>query len=141
METTTCCTGGCPMMNIHWLWYFIAVILVYALGAFWYSKLFSKKWMETFKVEMGSGKPPMGGFIITMGGQLLACLILGLVIFFLSQFCACTAFMVLLAFCLWQMASLNFQFSTNRKAYWWAVLIEVGYLFLSGLIFILFARL
>lgn len=136
MET---CSAFCSWFSqINWLWYGVSVALVYAIGALWYSVLFTKVWMRVFKIEMPQSVEK-SSVLFTMFFQLLATAILGLVMFLLSNVSCWLAVLVLIGFCGWHKASLKFQFA-KWKDFFTAAMIDVGYLFIAGLIFILFAK-
>ncbi len=123
--------------SIHWIWFVVATLVAYGAGAIWYSFLFSKTWMRVFKVEMPE-KPNTSNTVITMLMQLLVTALLGLVFFVLTKISPWLSWFVLIAFCGWQKGILKFQFA-DWKIYFQAAIVEVGYTFLVGVIFILFA--
>jgi hypothetical protein len=120
---------------INWIWFAVAVIVAYGIGAVWFGALFSKQWQKVFKVEME--EPTAASFIKTMGGQLLVTLLLCFVFFVLVKISVAVAVLALVGFCGWEKGMLNFQF-TKMKNYIMATLINVGYLFIVGVIAILF---
>jgi hypothetical protein len=127
---------GQAISEIKWLWFAIAAIIAYGIGAIWYSLLFSKAWVRVFKVEMG--QVTTGSFIRTMGGQLLGTALLGFVFFVLAKISVAIAILALIGFCGWEKSTLNFQFA-KLKDFMMATLIHVGYTFVAGIVFILFA--
>ncbi len=76
--------------------------------------------------------------IITMSAQLIVTALLGLIFFTLTGISAWLAVLVLVAFCGWQKGSLKFRY-VKWNEYFTAALIEAGFTFVAGLIFILFA--
>jgi hypothetical protein len=121
---------------INWWWFAAAAIVSFAVGAVWYSLFFAKAWVRVFKVEMGEVTP--GSFLRTMSLQFAANLALCLVFFVLTKLSAWIALMALWGFCAWEKGNLNFQFG-RMKDFIMAVIIRVGYTFVAGIIFILFA--
>ncbi len=122
---------------INWTWFIVAVVAVYALGAVWFSLIFPKMWAKIFKVEIPS-KPGKGNMILTMLMQLVATGLYGLLLFVLAGMSVWVAVAAVVVFCAWQKATLKFRhFSWGEFS--WAALIEAGYTFLSGVVFILFA--
>jgi hypothetical protein len=124
------------LSGINWWWFAVAVIVTFGVGALWYSKLFAKTWIRVFKVEMG--EVTTGSFLRTMSLQLAANLLFGLVFFILTHLCVWIALLTLVGFCGWEKGNLNFEFA-KIKDFILAVTIRVGYTFIAGLIFILFA--
>ncbi len=131
------CANVCGQIN--WLMYMIAVVAVYAVGAVWYSFLFSKAWMKVFKIDMPE-KPSAGNMVATMFFQLLATALFGLVFFVLVKISVWIAVLALFGFIVWQKASLKFRFY-NLKEFVKAAGIEVGYMTIAGIVFILFGLL
>ncbi len=135
MET---CSSFCGLFShVNWLWYIISVIVAFAVGALWYSVLFSKAWMRVFKVEIPE-KIQSSNTCITMLTQLMATALSGLTFFVLTTISLWLAILVLVAFCGWQKGNLKFRY-TKWDEYFTAALIEAGYTFVAGVIFILFA--
>ncbi len=134
------CCHACGMFcHINWLWFVVAIAAAYAVGAIWYSFLFSKTWMRIFKVEIPE-KVDKTNMIITMFIQLIATAIFGLVYFVLVPISVWLAILALVGFCAWQKGSLKFQFS-SWKEFATAALVQAGFTFITGVIFILFALL
>lgn len=125
--------------DIHWIWFVVAVVLAFAIGAVWYSVLFSKAWIRVFKVEMPE-KITTSSFVRTMSIQFLANVLFGLVFFVLVKLSVWVAVLSLVGFCGWEKGSLNFQFA-NMKDFMMAALIRAGYTFVAGMVFILFGML
>ena len=131
------CNLFCQILSgINWWWFAAAVVVTFGVGAIWYSLLFAKTWVKVFKVEMG--KVTTGSFLRTMSLQLAANLLFGLVFFILTHLSVWIALLSLVGFCGWEKGSLNFEFS-KMKDFIMAVTIRVGYTFIAGIIFILFA--
>ena len=124
------------LSGINWWWFAVAVIVTFGVGALWYSKLFAKTWVRVFKVEMG--EVTTGSFLRTMSLQLVVNLLFGLVFFILTHLCVWIALLTLVGFCGWEKGALSFEFA-KIKDFILAVTIRVGYTFIAGLIFILFA--
>ena len=122
--------------EINWLWYAVASVVSFAIGGIWYSLLFAKAWLRVFRIKMGTVTAVT--FIRTMSLQLAATLLYGLVFFILTKISVCLAVLTLVGFCGWEKGNLNFDFS-NMKDFFMAVVIRVGYTFVAGIVFILFA--
>ena len=120
---------------INWWWFVAATIVSFAVGAVWYSWLFTKAWIRVFKVEMG--EVTTSSFVRTMSLQFAATMLFGFVFFVLTEISVGIALLSLLGFCAWETGILNFEFS-KMKDFFMAVVIRVGYTFFGGIIFILF---
>ncbi len=125
--------------EINWLWYFVSVIVAYGAGAIWFSFLFQKAWIRVFKIDMPEKNEPTGA-VLTMSIQLLVTALLGLMFFVLVPVSKSIAVFALIAFCGWQKGTLKFRY-TKWREFFTAAIVEVGYTFLVGVIFILFALL
>ncbi|MDR0230847.1 MAG: hypothetical protein LBI82_01865 [Dysgonamonadaceae bacterium] len=131
------CSLFCQILSgINWWWFAAAVVVTFGVGAIWYSWLFAKTWMKVFKVEMG--EVTTGSIFRTMFLQFVANLLFGLTFFVLTQLSVWIALLSLAGFCAWEKGNLNFEFA-KVKDFIMAVVIRVGYTFLAGIIFILFA--
>jgi hypothetical protein len=126
------------MADINWWWYAVAIIVSFGIGAVWYSLLFAKAWVRVFKVEIGD--VTTGSFLRTMSIQFAANLLLGLVFFVLTNVSVWIALLTLVGICGWEKGNLNFEFS-RMKEFMMAVVIRVGYTFIAGIVFIMFALL
>ncbi len=136
----TCSNNFCALVGqINWLWFVVAILAVYLLGALWYSVLFPKAWIKIFKVEMPA-KPSPANMFLTMFGQLVASALMGLVLFMITAVSFWLAVLTLVGFCGWTKATLKYKFA-DWGDFVRAGGIEAGYLFLAGMIFILFALL
>ncbi|MCL2416582.1 MAG: hypothetical protein FWD02_01435 [Bacteroidales bacterium] len=122
--------------QINWWWFAVATVVSFGIGAVWYSALFAKAWIRVFKVELGEITPV--SIFRTMGLQFAATVLFGLVFFMLTSISAWLAILTLVGLCAWEKGNLNFQFS-RMKDFIMAVTIRVGYTFIAGLVFILFA--
>jgi len=122
--------------NIQWIWFLIAVVINFAIGAIWYSFLFPKTWMRVFKVEMPNKVTKLSMARI-MSIQLITSIFLGLVFFLSVQISVTFSVFVLIGFCGWEKGGLSFQFP-KWKDYMLAACIQVGYTFIAGMIFIIF---
>ncbi len=128
-------SGFCALLgSINWLWYIIAVIAVFVLGGIWFSFLFKNMWIKVFKIEMPEGKPQ--GVVFTMIMQLIVTALFGLVFFILVKLSFWVALLALIGFCGWQKGSLKFRY-TKWSEYIQAAIVEAGYTFLAGIVFIL----
>jgi hypothetical protein len=124
--------------SINWWWYSVAVIVAYGVGVLWYSVLFPKMWVRVFRLQMGA--VTTGGFVRTMGIQLVSTMVFGLVIFIFALLDKGLALLVLFGFAAWLVGALNFKFS-QPKDLLQAILIEVGYMLVAGNVFVLFGLL
>lgn len=131
MDSTNCCL---LFDSINWLWYAISVVIVFALGAIWFSLLFQKTWIKVFKVDMSGNKSD--GAVVTLLMQLIATALFGLVFFVLVKFSFWVALLALIGFCGWQKGTLKFRYM-RWKEYFQAAFVEAGYTFLAGIVFIL----
>lgn len=133
----TCSLLSDIFCQINWLWFIISVIIAYAVGALWYSVLFSKTWMRIFKIEMPE-KPQTSNMVVTMLMQLVVTILYGLLFFILVSISVWIGVLTLLVFCGWQKGGLKFQF-VRWNEFSMAAIISAGHTFITGLIFILFA--
>jgi hypothetical protein len=123
--------------NINWMWFSVAVIVTFAIGAVWFSALFSKNWVRIFKVEMPE-KPTPALMIRTLVLQFVVNVFFGLLFFMLTPVSVYLSVFALIVFCAWQKGMLNFQFPKFQD-FVMAAVINVGYTFVVGIVFILFA--
>ncbi len=136
----TCSNIFCNLLGqVNWLWYVVAVLAVYVLGALWYSVLFPKAWVRIFKIEMPDKRNPANMFL-TMFGQLVANALMGLALFMITPLSFWLAVLTLIGFTGWNKATLKYKYA-DWGEYFRAAGIEAGYLFLAGTIFIVFALL
>ena len=143
-----CSGGSCPIDQISWLWYTAAVLISFALGAFWYGKLFMKAWTKAIRFKCACGAdlskgekctcPPKPSYFATMALQLIATALIGLMYFVLTLVSVWLAVMVAIAVCGWMKATLKFQIQEFKR---WVTLcaIDVGYFAVVSMLFILFA--
>lgn len=146
MENCSMATSCCSMLQISWLWFFVALIITYSLGALWFGKLFMKPWAESrdIKCEQCNSDFAKGEkcnckhspFPMIM--QFIATALIGLMIFVLTNISAYLALFVLVATAGWMKANLAFQVPDLKK-YFKLASIEVGYYFVCGIIFLFFA--
>lgn len=125
--------------QIDWLWYVVAILAAYLLGALWYSVLFPKAWIRVFKIEIPD-KPSSANMFVTMFAQLVATALMGLALFLITSLSFWLAVLTLVGFCGWNKATLKYKYA-RWGDYFRAAWIEAGYLFLAGAIFIIFALL
>ncbi|MDR0438477.1 MAG: hypothetical protein LBH22_09325 [Bacteroidales bacterium] len=137
---------GC--LEISWLWYSIALVIVFFLGWAWYNA-FTKRWVAAVKygkcacgADMAKGEKctckPTASAFFPMIVQLLATALIGFMYFVLVPFGICLAILVAIAVMGWMKSSIIFQtpewrFRVDR------ILIDVGYFFITSAIFIGFA--
>jgi hypothetical protein len=122
--------------TINWWWFAAATVVSFIVGAIWYSLLFAKTWVKVFKVDLGV--VTTGSFLRTMLLQFAANAAFGFVMFVLTDISVWIALLSLAGFCAWEKGNLNFEFG-RLKDFVMAVTIRVGYTFIAGVIFILFA--
>ena len=123
--------------QINWWAFGGSVLLVFAVGALWYSVLFAKAWKEVNKID-DTGEISAGNMVFTMLFQLLSTALVGLTFFILTKVSLFLAILVAVAIIGWMKSTLKFRF-TNWKIFFKAVVSEVGYFAVAALIFILFA--
>jgi hypothetical protein len=143
----TCCTNQCPFEAISWLWYGIAVVVSFFVGAIWYGFLFSKAWMKAVKYECACGADVVNGekctckkssnaliFLI----QIIATAFVVFMYFILTSISIWLSVVVVIAISAWMKSTLKFQIS-NWKRYITLAGIDVGYFFVVSVIAILFS--
>lgn len=123
--------------EINWLWYLVSVVVAFTIGALWYTVLFVDEWIQVFKVDMPEEYRPAITYP-TVLIQLLVTALFGLVFFMLTITSVWLALLVLASICGWQMGMLKYRY-VQWKEYFIAALIEAGYTFIAGIVFILFA--
>jgi len=122
----------------NWWWFAVATIISFGIGGVWYSWLFAKAWVKVFKVEMEEFST--ASIVGTMSFQFVATLLFGLIFFILTNLSVGVAILTLFGFCGWQASMLKFQFG-RTKDFFMALAVRVGYTFVAGIVFILFALL
>jgi hypothetical protein len=122
--------------TVNWFSFLTATLVVFGIGAIWFSVLFTKTWIRIFRIEM-SEKITTGSFIRTMLLQFIANVLFGFVFFILTKISITLAVIALTGFCAWEKGTLNFQFA-KIKDFITATFVSVGYTFLAGIVFILF---
>ncbi len=138
MDCPYSCSLLCQLfLDVNWLWFVIAVLAAFLLGALWYSVLFPKLWVKTFKVELPDKLAP-GNMFVTMFGQIVATALMGLSLFLITPVSFWLAVLTLVGFCGFNKGMLKYKFYKWRD-YFRAAGIEVTYQFLAGMVFILFA--
>lgn len=139
----------CPFTSISWLWYIIAVIVVFGLGALWYSVLFRKAWICNVgfececKADLANGEKchcTGGKSFLPMLFQFIATLLLGFMYFVLTAISIWLSVIVFVAVAAWLKASLKFKIM-NWGRYMRVAAIEVGYFTVASILFVLFALL
>ncbi len=122
--------------EINWFLLLVSVVIVFFVGAFWYSFLFPKSWARVFKVDT-QNKPSVGNMLVTMFAQLIAGALLGLFIFVTVKISIWLAIFGIIAFAGWDKATLKFRFA-KWSEYFIAALIDASYFAIAGIIFIIF---
>lgn len=136
----------CSFLQINWLWYAASVIVVYAVGAIWYGKLFTNSWLKSVRYKCLCGAELDKGEKCTcqsrsmwpMLYQFAATILIGLMYFVLTALSIWLALLVAVAISGWMKATLKFQIP-EWKRFVTLASIDVGYFFLSSLIFMGFA--
>ena len=124
--------------GINWWCYAAAAVLTFAFAALWYSVLFAKTRARVFKEDIPE-KMSVALALRTMGMQFAINALFGLWFFVLATHLGFWfALITLCVFCGWQKGMLNFQFP-KFKDYMTAAMIDAGYTFIVGMVFILFA--
>lgn len=148
MDEIICVTTGCPLLSISWLFYAISVIVVFALGAFWYGKLFSEKWVKAqdytcicgARLAEGEKCTCKSHSLLPMVMQFIATALVGMMYFLLAGFGCLLSIVVMIGVAAWMKAGLKFRIS-EWKRFVNLVIIDVGYFCLASIIFIIFAKL
>lgn len=134
--------------HVSWLWYAIAVIVVYAVGALWYTVLFGKYWLKALNYiclcganlsidEKCTCKPR---FPYEMVFQFISTAILGLLYFLVAPFSIWVSVAIVVAFSAWTKSMMKFQIADWRRFKTLAA-IDVGYFVIASIVFILFSGL
>ena len=142
----SCGNSSCPLSHFPWLWWGISVVIVYLIGWFWYSKFFTKAWIESEQIKCKCGADLVKGekcacesmSFIPMLVQLLATALVGFAFFCITAVSVWFAVIVAVAVLGWEKANILFRamdFKRASKIIW----IEVGYYSIALLIFILVA--
>jgi hypothetical protein len=137
MTTFVCYSFLQIAADINWFWFIIAVVVAFAVGGVWHSALFAKQWARVFKMVCPE-KITTALMVRTFLLQFVASVVFGLALFAVARMSAGIAFAVLAGFCAWQIGNLNFKIA-GTKDFFTAILIDAGYTFVAGAIFILFA--
>lgn len=134
--------------SVNWLWYSVAVLIVFFLGAVWFVVLFSRSWAWAARITpVGNGKEVIeddvayrAGFksFRTMLAQFCSTLLLGLVYFMVTPLSLWLSLLIAIASSAWMKTIMHFEVR-NWKRYVTLAAVDVGYFFISSLIFIFFA--
>lgn len=124
--------------GINWWRFAAATVVCIACGAMWYSVLFPRTWARVFKIDTEG--VTSASMMRSFGLQILATVVYGFALWVLAALSAWIAIIALAGFCAWEKGNLSFDFS-RTKDFFTAALIRVGYTFLAGMIFIIFALL
>ncbi|MDR0715096.1 MAG: hypothetical protein LBF89_12715 [Bacteroidales bacterium] len=117
---------------IDWGWFATAVATVCGLGGLWRTVLFPAAWARVFKV---TPKTAVGG-VGAMSIQVAATTVYGLILFILTQLEVTLSVFVLVCMVSCTIGVLNFRFD-EAKTFFHAILLEVGYIIVASLIFII----
>lgn len=137
-----CCTSGfCPISQISWLWYIVAVVVSFGVGALWYGKLFSKAWIKAVEYKCACGADLQKGekctcksrSVLPMVLQFVSTALIALMYFILVAYGAWLALAVAIAVSAWMKASLKFRIA-DWKRFVTLASIDVGYFFIVSLI-------
>lgn len=136
--------------SVNWLWYTVAVVIVFFLGAVWFVLLFGRAWAWAARIiPAGNGKEVIEDDIAyrmgfksfgTMFAQLCSTLLLGLVYFMVSPISVWLSILIAVATSAWMKTIMHFEIR-NWKRYVTLAAVDIGYFFVSSLIFISFALL
>jgi hypothetical protein len=121
---------------IKWGWFATAVVTVCGIGALWRRWLFPRTWTRVFKVTEKTAAGGIGAMLI----QAATVAVYGLVLFILTQLEIMLSFFVLVGMVACITGVFNFRFD-EAKIFFHAVLLEVGYMIISSIVFILFGTL
>lgn len=124
--------------GINWWRFTAATVVCIACGAMWYSVLFPRTWARVFKIDTEG--VTSASMMRSFGLQILATVVYGFALWVLAALSVWIAIIALAGFCAWEKGNLSFDFS-RTKDFFTAALIRVGYTFLAGMIFIIFALL
>lgn len=133
---------------IPWLWYSLAVLISFALGAIWYGILFTKAWAKAVRYECECGADIANGEKCTCKSnfssyytfivQIITTAILTLMYFILTPISIWLSVLVVIAISGWMKSTLKFQIS-NWKRFIILASIDVGYFFIVSCIAIGFS--
>lgn len=123
--------------QINWWIFAGAVLVVFAIGALWYSVLFVKTWKEINKID-DNAEITIGNMIATMLLQFISTAMVGFVFFILTHLSVFLAIFVTIAIGGWMKSNLKFKF-TDWKTFVKAAVAETGYFTVAAIVFILFA--
>ena len=130
-------TQDLHQLQISWILLIVAILIVYSLGALWYSPvLFGDKWGEIVNPKFTKPSKEKVSFL-PMIYQFIATALIGFVIFIGVRISIPLTIMLLVSAAGWQKASLFFkypQFDTFVKV----AFIEVGYFTIASLLFVVF---
>lgn len=142
-----CLNGACPLSEISWLWYAIATVVSFFIGAIWYGVLFPKTWMKAIRYECACGADVINGekctcksngVFPTMLFQFISTAFVVFMYFTLTSISIWLSVIVVLAVCAWMKSTLKFQISDWRRFFTLA-LIDVGYFFIVSVVAVLFS--
>lgn len=135
MENCICI--GKLLQEINWWAYIGSVVTVFIIGAFWFSFLFKKMWIETNKIDLNiTGST--GNMVFTMVFQLLTTALLGVAIFLLTKVSIDLTIVMIIAVSGWMKSNLKFKF-VDFRTFYKAAIAEVGYFAISSIVFLLFS--
>lgn len=127
---------GFNTTQLNWILLAVSVVIVYFLGALWYSPvLFGDKWAAIINPTFTKPNTEKVSFL-PMIYQFVATIILGFAIFVGVQISIQLTILILVAAAGWQKASLYFkypQFDTFVKV----AFIEVGYFTIASTLFVI----
>lgn len=144
MEALCGVNGFCS--EISWLWYSIAVVLAFGLGALWYTVLFGKQWIKAVNYECNCGANLSKGekctckskFPWEMIFQFIGTALIGLMYFIVTPISWVLSAIICFAFAGWTKSMLKFQIA-NWNRYITLGLIDVGYFIIVSVLFIIFS--
>ncbi len=145
-----CSSGSCPFAEISWLWFTVAVIVSYGIGAVWYSFLFSKKWLKLNNVHCpqchanwAEGEQCQckgAGVFLTMSMMFIATAILALLYFVVTPISWPLSVFIFIAAAGWMKATLKFRMG-NFRDFTALATIDIGYFTIVSLVCILLSLL
>lgn len=150
MTETVCVSGVCPFSQISWLWFGVAVAVVFFIGFLWYGVFFAKRWIKAVRYEkcacgadLTKGEKCTCKFnslsaMLPMCMQLVASALVGLMYFVAMQIAWEMGVLILFAMIGWMKASILFS-APERKRRCDLIFIDVGYFMIASIVFMMFA--
>jgi len=145
METS--CINECPFEAISWLWYVIAVIVSFFIGALWYGVLFPKTWMKAVRYECACKADVANGErctckrsanIVIFLIQIISTALLVFMYFILTSIDIRLSIVAIIAVSSWMMSTLKFQIADWNR-YFRLVAIDISYFVIVSIVATVFS--